>query len=542
MNVMRRKAVSPKRDNYTTITQLAFIMVLIFRIPLGFMAGDKGLAYFGLANELFLVTAGTVAYGLSETAAVLVRYRVKRQQFKSAEKILRCTLMIGGIFGLVFGMIFAFGGLKIAEKTMHLPLAGLAVCTMAPAVFFFILTGVFRGYFQGNGSRMPAVHSQVLYLLFLFVGGLFGAGVFGSYGKKVSALLQNSDYASSYGAMGASLGLLAASVFCFLHVLALYAVYRKTAKREQDREQERTQDTIVYIFRMILGTGIFHSLYYLSFHILPLLDQYLFFSTGEETGRLTGHWGIYYGKCLVAIGIIGGLINVFCTLSRGRTTISEREEKRFAREKLGIFIHQCAVIAIPAAVFLTVFAENILSLLFREKGKDAALWLQLGSLIIVFYVLGSLFIEILLKNRRMNYAAIIGMTALLFHIGGALLLVKISKAGMIGVITAVLLFYAVVTIIGFFLMSRLFGYSQEWIKSFVFTIAAAAISGVAALLLNKFLSSLVGLTFSMLICLIPAIGIYLLLLIVTRALREEELEEMAGGRLVIWLAEKLHYM
>ena len=70
----------------------------------------------------------------------------------------------------------------------------------------------------------------------------------------------------------------------------------------------------------------------------------------------------------------------------------------------------------------------------------------------------------------------------------------------------------------------------------------SAIAGVISLLLNKLLSSIIGPGFSMPICLAAGIAIYMLLLVVTRAFREEELEEMAGGWILMKLAERLHYM
>ncbi len=542
MNAIRRKAASPKKDNYTIITQLALIIVLIFRIPLGYITGDKGLAYFGTANEIFFVAAGTISYGLSEAVAFHVRYRMKKEQAKSAEKTLRLALICGAAVGALFSVLFIFGGFAIAEKVMHIPLAGLSLCVMAPAIVFFILTGVFRGYFQGNGSRIPAIHSQILFTFFLFAGGLTGAAVLHSYGSKVSALLKNADYAASYGAMGACVGLLAASVFCFLHALVLYAVFKRGSKKMADRELQRNQESGLYIFRMLLGTGFMYCLYYLTFHVLPLLDQYLYFSTGEAVGTLTSSWGMYYGKCLVVIGLICGVISLFCVFPRRVSAILEREEKRFARERLGIFTHQCAAVAIPAAVFLAVFSENILSLLFKGNPGQAVPWLQLGSLIVVFYAPGALFMEILLKNRRQNYVVFVGAGALLIHIGAAILLIRVAKIGMMGVITSVILFHVLVAGAGLFLISRLFGYTQEWIKSFVFTIVISAVTGVISLLLNKLLSSIIGQGFSMLICLAAGIVIYMLLLVVTRAFREEELEEMAGGWILMKLSERLHYM
>ena len=76
------------KDYFTMIAQITLMAVFIFRIPLGYIIGDKGMAYFGLANEIFAVVAGTVAYGLSEAVAMQVRYRMKRGQVKSAGRIL----------------------------------------------------------------------------------------------------------------------------------------------------------------------------------------------------------------------------------------------------------------------------------------------------------------------------------------------------------------------------------------------------------------------------------------------------------------------
>ena len=76
------------------------------------------------------------------------------------------------------------------------------------------------------------------------------------YGKQVAALLQNEDFAGAYGAMGASIGLVAASVFCFLHVFVLYLIYKSNLKKQALREQSRNQDTIFGAVRILAGTGI----------------------------------------------------------------------------------------------------------------------------------------------------------------------------------------------------------------------------------------------------------------------------------------------
>lgn len=542
------------KDYFTIIAQITLIAALIFRIPLGYMIGDKGMACFGTANEILAVMAGTVSYGLSEAAAVQVRYRMKRGQVKSAGRILRGALLTGGGIGLLLAMLLIFTGYALAEKAMHLAPAGMAVVWMAPAVFFSILTGVFRGYFQGNGSKRATMHSQVLYVLFLYLGGLAGAGALHGYGRKVAALLQNEDFAGAYGAMGASIGLVAASFFSFLHMLILYFVYRNNQKKQAGREQSRNQDTMLGAVKVLTGTGILYALYWFSFHAMTLLDQYLFLAAGAKTpmeegmilseymGQLTAWWGAYYGKYTAVIGTLGGFVSLACLLPIRRIIMTlEREANRAAREKLGIWIHQCASVAIPAAVFLGVLAGDLTDVLFKGNTEQVVSWLRAGSITVVFFVFAVIFTEVLMRDRKLIHVVCVGVAAFLLHAGMAVLLVSIGRMGIMGVIISEIVFYAVVTLAGFFLVSRFFQYEQEWIKCFALTIVVSAVSGLLAMLLDRLLHTFLSSLLSMLISLAVGIAVYMLLLVITRAFRRDELDEMVGGRILIMLSELLHY-
>lgn len=537
----KKKTTSARKDNYTMITMLTVIGALIFRIPLGYLIGDKGIACFGTANEIYLVIAGAVSYGLTEAVTILVKYRVRREQFKNAQKVLNGALLSGSIIGLIFSLIFGVFGNFVAEEIMHFPLAGLALSLMAPSMFFIILTGIFRGYFQGNGSRIPSMHSQVLHLVFMFAGGLIGASLLHGYGLKVSALLQNEDFTSAYGAMGASVGFLSASILCFVHSFILYFVYKNSLRRQIGRESQKSQDTGFHIFQMLVKTGAIYSLLLICYRGIPLIDQYLVFLFSGGTGEAVTSWGAYYGKCFVVVGILCGVISMIC-LSPVRRIVgfAEREEHRIAREKLGILIHQCAVITIPAAVFLAVLSENILELLFSGVTQQTVVWVQLGSIIIIFSVFAAVFVEILIKSRKMKYVVIIGTGALLLHTVILILLLKAAKLGITAVLISNIVFYILVAGAGFLLISRSFQYTQEWIKSFAVTAVASAVSGVIAMLLNKVFAPMLGKTISMIICLVVAIISYMVLLLVTRAFRDGELEEMTGGRIMIMLAGILH--
>lgn len=537
----KKRTTSQRKDTYTMIMILTMMGVLIFRIPLAHLIGDKGVAYFGMANEIYFVIAGTVAFGLSEAVTVLVKYRVKREQFKSTRWVLNGALVTGGIIGAVFSIFFGTAGHFVAKNIMHMPLAGLAVTMMAPAMFFFILTNVLRGYFQGNGSRVPSIHSQILHLIFLFVGGLIGTVLLRGYGVKVSALLQNEDYARAYGAMGASIGFLSASILCFFHALILYLIYKSSLKKQMSREIQKNKDSGFRIVHMLLGTGVIYSLYFFLFNALPLVDQYLVFFFGAAEDGIVSAWGAYYGKCLVLIGVIGGLIHISC-LGTVRRTVGymDRQEYRVAREKLGILIHQCAAAVIPSAVFLAVFAENILGLLYPSVDSQTVIWVQLSSVVLVFFTYTLVFIEIFIKSRKMKYAVLTGSGAMILHIGILFFLLKTTKLGITAVLISNIIFYVITSVVGFLLISRFYQYRQEWMKSFAVTIVDSCIAGVIAMLLNKVFTPMIGMTASLISCLLTVIVVYLILLVVTRAFRREELEEIPGGKILILLAGLFH--
>lgn len=531
-----------RKDSFIITAGISFIGMMIFRLVMEKQIGDKGMAYFGIANEIYLVLAGTISFGLSEAVSSLVRYRIRREQYKSAQKVFKGAVLTAGILGALAALgILAFAQ-GIAENILKVPAAGLSIAMMAPSIIFFILTGVFRGYFQGNGSRVPAMHSQILQVLFTFIGGLAGAVLYRDYGIKVSALLQNEDFTSAYGAKGASIGILSASILCFLHVLILYFIFRRNIRNQLSREAQKNQDSRLYILHMILGTGGIYALYWFLFHGLTLAGGIILFRAGKETGELVGQWGAYYTKTLALTGIAGEAACMVCLLPVRRiVSLWEREEYRSARERLGILIHQCAVIVIPTAILLAVLSENLLNAIFGGDNHQAAVWTQAGSVVVVLFVFAAIFMEILLKSKRISYVAGIGASAFVLHAGVMLLLVN-SGMGITALIIGSAVFYLVSALAGFWIVMQRLQYRQEWIRTFAVTIVAAAIAGVIAMLLNKVFEPFLGSLISMLICLAASVFVYLILLTITRAFRDEELDEIAGGFLLRKAAELLHIM
>lgn len=538
----RKESASYKKDSYTMVLILTMMAAMVFRIPLGYIIGEKGIAYFGTANEIYLLLAGMLGYGLSEAVALLVRYRMKREQIRSAQRVTGTALMMGLAVGIILSLLVGALAHTLTDNLFCIPLAGMAVRMMAPAMVLYVLTGILRGYFQGNGSKIPAMHSLVLNIVFLFAGGLFGAAMMHDYGKKVSALLQNEDYAGAYGALGAVFGILAASLLCFLHMLILYLLLKGRLKRQMGREFSRSQDTGLYVLRGLVLTGGLYGVLYLGFYGRVLIDEIFVYRMSGITEGLDVIWGNYYGKYLVVIGLVTGMLLLFCLLPVRRIVVLiEHNEHRSAKERLGVLIHQCALLGMPAAIFLAVLAENVLNALYQGSNKQTGGWVQLGCVGMVFAVFAVVFADILLKLKKTKLVTAIVAGSFIIHLITVIILMSAGK-GMEAVIVGNMLFWIVLAVAGFVLLSRMLQYRQEWIRSVAFPVAGAAATGLIAMLLNKALLSLIGNTASLIVCLIVAVFLYVVLLLALKDFTEEELEIMPGGNLILLLARILRLM
>ena len=541
MSRMERKSF--RKDNYIYIFTFSYICSLIFRIPLLHMIGEKGVAYFSIANEIYILVGGLFTYGLSKAVFMLVKFRTRREQFKNAGRVLYGALLLASIIGLLTGIFLLAAGEWFVRQVVGLSLAGLAVNVIAFTLIFQLLSGVFRGYFEGNGSKIPTMHSMVLQTLVMIPAGLTGAALLHQYGAKVSALLKVEDYAASYGAMGAAVGILITAVIAFLHMLVLFFIYHANLKKQTARDLQKNQDKGLNIFHMLVGTAVPFAGYAVLFRIVPLLDGILFIRTASEGIDTAQLWGNYYGKYLVVIGIICFLVSLSGVGQTKRIIYyADREEFRMAREKMGALVHQTALISIPAAIFTAVLSGDILNLLFKGNNDSTAMIVSVGSIIIFLFAFSGMYMDMLVRLDNMRYVIGCEAVALVVHVILVLILLKNTGLSLTAVVISNIVFFAVLTVMGFFLVGRRLQYRQEWIHTFAFPVVAAAISGIAVMLLNRLITSFAGTTIALIVSLPLGIVIYMVLLIVTKAVTEKELENMTGGRILLMLGRWMRFM
>jgi len=530
-----KRAKGRRRESYGTALILTCIASLMLRVPLVHMTGEKGVAFGSFAIELYVAAGCFFAYGLSSATASLVRYRVRREQYGNAGRVLKDALLAGAFAGILCSVLLTLLGSEFAKSVLHQPVAGMCISIMAPAIVFEVMTGVWKGYFEGNGSHIPSSHSIIIKSIVMITASLISTGLLYRYGQKVSALLQDSVYAAAYGAVGISIGILVSSVAGFLHIVFVFLVYRKGSIR---KEQQKNQDKGQHILRMLIGTSLPFMLYALLGRGILLLDCILFIRQKSEAADTVLLWGNYYGRCLPVLGIMA----LFCILfhegySRRVIYYMDREEFRMARERMAEFMQHIVLISLPVAVFTAVFSENLLNLFFKGNNAPLAQIVASGSILIPLFAISYACAELLIRMKKMRYVlSLEGITVVIHSI---LLIILLQSMGnsLFSILVAQIVPLAVFAVLSFILVFRGIQYRIDYMRGLAFPAATAAAAGLVCLVFNNLLSSFAGSTISMIICIPIGLVIYIVLLLLLKAVNEDEVQKLPLAGIILFIGK-----
>ena len=533
-----------KKNNFVLFVFISYIIILLGRIPVYHMIGKDGMAYFSLAQEIFLLVGGVLFYSMKEGIASLIRYRVRREQFKGVRRLFLQSLFLALILGMILTVLLEAGCQYVMQNVLQLPLAVMTVRIALLGIPFLALAGVLQGYFQGFHMRAPGVHADFIFTAVFLAVGLISAEGFMLYGQKVSDLLHNGRFQYVYGAIGVSTGLVAASLLSLLYLLILYFVFRRSLEKDGSREREylKNGESSISRIRLILGSGGFHALFYLVFALSGFGSVFIFFLLHKGDSAAASAFGMYYAGCNALLkAMILIILMVFYSSIRRVGYYQEREEFRMAREKLGMLLHRMLVVLLPFAILSVVLSENLSILLLGDTGAEASSAMQAGSIGILFGTLGYVFILLLMRLKQSMLAAVSAGAAMVLQM---VLLVIMTSAGVGGALAPALsqmFFYLLLTAAGFVLVSRVMQYRQDWIRGVAIPTVLAAVTGVVTMLINRFLTPAAGRVAGTIVCVVVGILVYVILLLAARNMREEELNSSFFGKLLLKVGRLIHF-
>ncbi len=517
------------------------IIGMLFRIPMLSIIGEDGMGVYSTAYSIYNILLMISSYSLPQAVSKLISVKNAQKQYRNVRQIFWISLIFGAILGFVTSLVMTFGAEFFAAKIMKMPEAVYAIRALAPTVFIMGMLGVMRGFFQGHGTMVPTAVSQILEQLLHFAIRLLAGYYLFQKGVAQDAGVGN-YYASAYGAQGATYGVLAGAAAALLFLIFIYLLFRKTLAARCRRNRDEILDPVHETFKAILFTAFPVLLSAALSNLGTLLDQTIYAQYIGSDYRAI--WGVYSSKYTELINVSIAIATAMSSSTMPTISASiATGEHEAAREKANAAFRFILLIAIPASIGLGVLGKPCFDLLFRTTDNALAGKMMLyGSSAVLTFCFSTLSVGILQGNNNFWTPIWNTLKALILHIPVLAFSLWVLELDIIGVVINHVLLSLTICILNLFALKEKLDFKMEFARIIPRVVLCSGLMGVICFYLYRFLRGHAGNTVSLLVTILAAVLFYFISILLTGAVRREDLANMPLGSKFIRAAEKLHLM
>lgn len=508
------------------------VPILLYMLWLTGRIGDNGAGYLAAAIQCWMLFLIPLLIFLPDAEEKLIRSRMARGQYKNADKIWKGALLYAASAGAVSSLLLFLLSEICMKNVLLVPYGTLSLKMIAPALLFTAVSAAVKGYFQGMGTGMPTVTSEIMTMI---VTGIFAVLIctkMESYGEKAAALLQNEDFIALYGSAGISMGI---TVGCLVAMCFLLFLYLCAGGKKQQRGKDNTRitESIPRAFGLVLAA--MRPFLLAGFLLqLPAAAGVLFFQR-EQSDIFQGinAYGAYGGKCVPWILLFALPSAAGCVSLAGKTAFfMKREEFHQGRDCMQAGITWSVMSgSFAAAAFIAIGPSLILIFSPQDTGTAGNLLRTGGT--VAFLLPSIVLLACILRSSGKEKEILLGLLCgcALFIIVSVLCL-KITAGSIVSLVygsaawsAAMLAVYAVLTI-------RIFRFRADWLRGVLFPMLSAAASGVIMFMLGRLLIPLLGAAVGAAICLAAGYLVHTILILFLKCMREQELGYIPCGRMM----------
>lgn len=561
MNNTRKKAANFVVQG--SILAMAGILVriigMLYRMPLNDIIGKQGNGYYTSAYNVYNILLILSSYSMPVAVSKMISTRLARGEYKNCTRILRAGLVYATVAGGAAAAILWFGADTFAEL-IRTPFSSYALKTLAPTIWIMAYLGVLRGYFQGMGTMVPTAVSQILEQVVNAIVSVVAAGLLFDRGAAVNAATGAREYSYAFGAAGGTIGTGAGALTALIFFMILTSVKGResalaasgTVSAEGGGRKE-SYGRLMHILTITIVPIVVSSAVY---NCSNVVDNYLFGQGMDRLGFGADEIAIFWG----ALGQYQILFNIPVAVSNAlssslvpslsRAVSAGNREQTL--ERIRTAVRFSMLIAIPAAVGITVLAEPVCNLLFVSEDNTMLIRLSMaGSLAVVFYSLSTVTNAVLQGLNRMDVPVRHAAASLVIHVAVLEVFLMGLQWGIYSVVYANIIFALSMCILNARTIARHTGYRQEYKKTFLLPAVCAALMGAAAWLVYRGAALLLpwaaeggrlGRAVLVLPSICAAVAAYAVLLVKLHAVDEAELKEMPAGMRLVRALKKVRVL
>ncbi|MFD0696405.1 oligosaccharide flippase family protein [Paenibacillus sp. GCM10027628] len=426
----------------TVAALVARFLGVFQRIPLVGMLGDQGMGSYTVAFNFYSILLVIATAGIPSALSKMIAENNALGRRAEAERIYRAAVWFALAAGVVMAILIYFFAPFYAHGE---PNATLATRAIAPALLFFPLIAIMRGYFQGRQNMLPNGISQVVEQILRLIT---------SIGLAYLLLKVSLGWAVAGASFGGVMGGVAA-----LSVMIYYAVKLK----RQDRlnrtstpisKEEADQNKMSYkgIYWSLLRISIPIVIFSITVPLIYAIDTWI------VVPLLEGQLG--FNEAYGVLGILGGRaqslagIPIILAIALSQSVVpiisaaySRKDYKQVGHQTTRVL--QLAILSgLPAVLVIAIGARPLDLFLFGSE--DSAYGLATGPSIISLLTISAMF-QIVMQTSGAVLMGMGRMKALIVHVAAGIIMKLIGSLilaqwlGIYGIIVSTALCFVIMS-------------------------------------------------------------------------------------------------
>lgn len=556
------------------------VIGMLFKVMFTNMASGIGTGLFNSAYELYNVIFTVASAGFPIALSRLVSEYVSKQRYKDVRRLHKISIPFFVITGLVCCLLMvALSGVygkMIGNTAVQLP-----VITLSPIVFFGCLMSIYRGYFEGMRYMVPTAVSEIIEVSGKLVVGLslsyivnwLGTSEYEQYGTvfgtvMTSETMFNQTIASltvSAAFVGVAFGSFCGFVYLFAkHRVSRGGLTRAKLKRSPAAEPSKTLFKKLTFTAIPIGLGAFvMSIASTIDSILVqnrmvgimesgqggvLQSMYSFLSPEHFTLNEAGEYTIQvfmfgcYGYALTFLMLVTSVTQVFGQSAMPSLTSAWTvKDKALIKSNINTILKVTLLVTLPAGVGLSMLAKPLLTLLYgvRVEVDIASTVLQIMGISSIFIATSTPICSMLQAIGRVDMPLKLYSVSMVMKILINYILVGIPEINIQGAAVGSLVAYLFVSVVGVYIIAKDTGVIPNFRQILIKPLISAVCCGIAGFGCNKLVLMFVEESrFTVIPSLIVAVIVYVAVLLITRGITSDDLQEMPMGNKIAKILAK----
>ncbi len=498
------------------------ILGAIYKIPMGNILGDEGFGIFNTAYNVYNVflTIATAGFPVALSRMISAANTLERKA--QAKRTMNVALVTFAVLGFVGSALMLIFPTELAVF-MEMPSASQSIAAVAPSVFLCCLLGAYRGYCQGHGNMTPTMVGQVLEVLAKVAVGICLAIILTNQGKSLPV--------SSAGAIfGVVVGSLAALI---------YMVYYKKRNYPYDSAAATDKpDSSASIFGELVRIGVPITLGACVMSVFTLIDNKLVLYQLSELGYTDVESSVLYGvysKAMTLYNLPAAFITplTISVVPAIASCVAAKKHKESCEIGEGS-VRIGAIIALPMGVGLSVLSYPIMNVLYPDSHASGGVLLMYMGIASIFVCLALISNAVLQAHGNEKLTVVSMIVGGIVKIGVNWVLVGNPNINIVGAPIGTLCCYVVMCLMNYLFLRKCMEVCPSVKRMLLRPVISTLVMGAAAWIVYALASMVLGegwmrMALAMLCSVGVAVVVYLVLIIVTRAVTMEDMKLIPKG-------------